>query len=270
MLFQSVSSILIVFCSKRVSHCFSVFILMSLFSWVFPKIGVPPNHPLQNRVFHYFQPSILGIPPFKETPSSIIKGKNTKLWHHRFLTSAKNRNIAFLFLWILIGNLRKPNKTTTFITPNNWLYGKSFPYENPTIHVGVPIPIVPFPWIGMGSLPGFDHLNGDWDLGVRDRREAVHPFRGLVLGGHLRRSLARSQQKWKCSSCLYKKIFKGYHFILYHTHIYIYIYVHIIHLWIFFWNHLTQLCVRYTSFWETQFCPQSLTQGLHSSFQLQV
>ena len=119
MLFQSVSSILIVFCSKRVSHCFSVFILMSLFSWVFPKIGVPPNHPLQNRVFHYFQPSILGIPPFKETPSSIIKGKNTKLWHHRFLTSAKNRNIAFLFLWILIGNLRKPNKTTTFITPNN-------------------------------------------------------------------------------------------------------------------------------------------------------
>ena len=22
--------------------------------WVFPKIGVPPNHPFVNRVFHYF------------------------------------------------------------------------------------------------------------------------------------------------------------------------------------------------------------------------
>ena len=27
--------------------------------WVFPKIGVPPNHPMFNRVFHY-KPSILG------------------------------------------------------------------------------------------------------------------------------------------------------------------------------------------------------------------
>jgi len=27
--------------------------------WVFPKIGVPPNHPLENRGFQY-KPSILG------------------------------------------------------------------------------------------------------------------------------------------------------------------------------------------------------------------
>ena len=44
-------------------------------------------------------------------------------------------------------------------------------------------------WIAMGSLRGFGHRpTGPGDLGVRDRREAVHPFRGLVLGGHLRRS----------------------------------------------------------------------------------
>ena len=33
---------------------------------VFPKIGVPPNHPF-NRVFHY-KPSILGVPLFLEPP----------------------------------------------------------------------------------------------------------------------------------------------------------------------------------------------------------
>ncbi len=41
---------------------------MILVIWVFPKIGVPPNHPYKNRVFHY-KPSILGEPPlFLETP----------------------------------------------------------------------------------------------------------------------------------------------------------------------------------------------------------
>ena len=29
--------------------------------WMFPKIVVPPNHPLKNRVYHY-KPSILGYP----------------------------------------------------------------------------------------------------------------------------------------------------------------------------------------------------------------
>ena len=39
-------------------------------TWVFPKIGVPPNHPGPNRfnrVFHY-KPSILGYPYFRKHP----------------------------------------------------------------------------------------------------------------------------------------------------------------------------------------------------------
>ncbi len=35
--------------------------------WVFPKIGVPPNHPFVHRVFHY-KPSILGYPYFWKHP----------------------------------------------------------------------------------------------------------------------------------------------------------------------------------------------------------
>ena len=35
--------------------------------WMFPKIVVPPNHPISHRVFHY-KPSILGVPLFLETP----------------------------------------------------------------------------------------------------------------------------------------------------------------------------------------------------------
>ena len=35
-------------------------------TWVFPKIGVPPNH-LFNRVFHY-KPSILGYHYFRKHP----------------------------------------------------------------------------------------------------------------------------------------------------------------------------------------------------------
>ena len=35
--------------------------------WMFPKIGVPPNHPISNRVFHY-KPSILGYHYFRKHP----------------------------------------------------------------------------------------------------------------------------------------------------------------------------------------------------------
>ena len=43
-------------------------------TWVFPKIVVPPNHPLKNRVFHY-KPSILGgfTPIFGNTHMSKYK-----------------------------------------------------------------------------------------------------------------------------------------------------------------------------------------------------
>ena len=37
--------------------------------WVFPKIGVfPPNHPLKNKVFHYFHHPFWGIPIFWKHP----------------------------------------------------------------------------------------------------------------------------------------------------------------------------------------------------------
>ena len=36
--------------------------------WVFPKIGVPPNHPMFNRVFHYFHHPFWGTPIFGSTP----------------------------------------------------------------------------------------------------------------------------------------------------------------------------------------------------------
>ncbi len=42
-----------------------------------PKIGVPPNHPMVNRVFHY-KPSILGYPYFWKHPNLhwwIVKSK---------------------------------------------------------------------------------------------------------------------------------------------------------------------------------------------------
>ena len=56
--------------------------------WMFPKIGVPPNHLLRNRVFHY-KPSILGYPYFRKHPYKLYgahascKGKPTpqnSLW----------------------------------------------------------------------------------------------------------------------------------------------------------------------------------------------
>ena len=41
--------------------------------WVFPKIMVPPNHPLKNRVFHYFHHPFWGKHPyFRKHPSDIF------------------------------------------------------------------------------------------------------------------------------------------------------------------------------------------------------
>ena len=47
-------------------------------SWVFPKIGVPPNHPF-NRVFHY-KPSILGCPHFWNHPHKSFHVVSTSFW----------------------------------------------------------------------------------------------------------------------------------------------------------------------------------------------
>ncbi len=54
--------------TKKSHWYFLGFSRIDVMMWVFPKIMVPPNHPLKNRVFHY-KPSILGVfPLFLETP----------------------------------------------------------------------------------------------------------------------------------------------------------------------------------------------------------
>ena len=57
--------------------------------WVFPKIGVPPNHPFVHRVFHY-KPSILGYHYFWKHPYTTIPPNSLPLlqfkccFHHFF------------------------------------------------------------------------------------------------------------------------------------------------------------------------------------------
>ncbi len=46
-------------CFWRYRFCFDRHLSTSNSTWVFPKIGVPPNHPFVHRVFHC-KPSILG------------------------------------------------------------------------------------------------------------------------------------------------------------------------------------------------------------------
>ena len=54
-------------CPKNKQHLDVPFVGVDFSCWVFPKIGVSPNHPF-NRGFHY-KPSILGVfPLFLETP----------------------------------------------------------------------------------------------------------------------------------------------------------------------------------------------------------
>ena len=45
---------------------------MIILIWMFPKIGVPPNHPLKNMVFH-FKPSILRVFPLFLETSILLK-----------------------------------------------------------------------------------------------------------------------------------------------------------------------------------------------------
>jgi len=92
----------------------------------------------------------------------------------------------------------------------------------------------------MGSLRGFGQTTtGPGDLGVRDRREAVHPFRGLVLGGHLRRSgffvFLFDKKKWtkgkeRCGMFFFLLllIYEYVWYIFFVLYVYDYI-----HLWIF-------------------------------------
>ena len=49
--------------------------------WVFPKIMVPPNHPLKNRVFHFFHHPFWGnYPYFGETPILLEIAHDRSAW----------------------------------------------------------------------------------------------------------------------------------------------------------------------------------------------
>ena len=51
------------------------------FIWVFPKIMLPPNHPLKNRGFPLFSPSILGVfPPPIFGSTSIYHTQRWPIW----------------------------------------------------------------------------------------------------------------------------------------------------------------------------------------------
>ena len=68
--------------------------------WMFPKIGVPPNHPF-HKVFHY-KPSILGYPYFWETPiynSSITSPHSTHLASEAIGTAFSASPAAKLACW---------------------------------------------------------------------------------------------------------------------------------------------------------------------------
>ena len=47
--------------------------ILGMCMWVFPKIMVPPNHPMFNRVFHYFHHPFWGENSlFLETPMCFL------------------------------------------------------------------------------------------------------------------------------------------------------------------------------------------------------
>ena len=41
-----------------------IYTYIYIYMWVFPKIGVPPNHPFVHRVFHYFHHPFWGFSPY--------------------------------------------------------------------------------------------------------------------------------------------------------------------------------------------------------------
>jgi len=48
--------------------------------WRFPKIGgFPPNHPLKNRVFHYFHHPFWGTPIFGNTHMVLVPGSHSQI-----------------------------------------------------------------------------------------------------------------------------------------------------------------------------------------------
>ena len=63
-------------------HVQNVFWWLCKSIWWFPEIGVPPNHPFLDGIFHY-KASFLGIPPFMEPPISIPRPFEITLRNHQ-------------------------------------------------------------------------------------------------------------------------------------------------------------------------------------------
>ena len=67
--------------------------------WVFPKIVVPPNHHILNRVFHY-KPSILGYPYFRKHPYDVFFPKESSLVGYLFCNKFPGRYMLCLMIFV--------------------------------------------------------------------------------------------------------------------------------------------------------------------------
>ena len=68
----------------------SLKIKFAIFHWVFPKIGVPPNHPLKNGFKPLFSPSILGcFPNFWKHPNDFPTVKPSVWWKFPIMNHPK-------------------------------------------------------------------------------------------------------------------------------------------------------------------------------------
>ena len=78
----------------------SIEVFTTLKFWVFPKIMVPPNHPLKNRVFRYFHHPLLGAknPYFLESPfSSFVHLEIGNL--HPWSWKSSQDSLFFKMMW---------------------------------------------------------------------------------------------------------------------------------------------------------------------------
>ena len=66
--------------------------------WRFPEIGVPPNHPVIDRIFPD-KPSILGIPHDYGNPFFVQVGSECQVAHERGDTWQEAAHRKYLKLW---------------------------------------------------------------------------------------------------------------------------------------------------------------------------
>ncbi len=81
--------------------------------WVFPKIVVPPNHPIVNRGFHYFHHPFWGVyHPYFWFNTHIIPETNSKrTWKWRPWKTSRGLQSRFMWMWTCgVRNLRNGRK----------------------------------------------------------------------------------------------------------------------------------------------------------------